>query len=54
MTVHQAKGLEFDIVVLPELDVPLIGQPPPFVVHRQTPTSRADAFAAMPMPRCSN
>ena len=26
MTVHQAKGLEFDAVVLPELDVPLRGQ----------------------------
>src|SRR5690606_10725557 len=24
MTVHQAKGLEFDIVVLPELDAPLV------------------------------
>jgi ATP-dependent helicase/nuclease subunit A len=26
MTVHQAKGLEFDVVVLPELDEPLTGR----------------------------
>mgnify|MGYP005839793677 CR=1 FL=1 len=34
MTVHQAKGLQFDIVVLPELDVPLVGQPLQIVVGR--------------------
>lgn len=34
MTIHQAKGLEFDIVVLPELDARLIGQPDPFVIDR--------------------
>lgn len=34
MTVHQAKGLEFDIVVLPELDVRLIGQAPDIVIDR--------------------
>jgi ATP-dependent exoDNAse (exonuclease V) beta subunit len=28
MTVHQAKGLEFDAVFLPELDEELLGQPP--------------------------
>ncbi len=38
MTVHQAKGLEFDIVVLPELEAPLVGQPPWFVVGRPDPT----------------
>jgi ATP-dependent exoDNAse (exonuclease V) beta subunit len=38
MTLHQAKGLEFDIVVLPDLDTKLIGQPPPFVTRRDTPT----------------
>lgn len=38
MTVHQAKGLEFDSVVLPELDVRLIGQRPTFVVQREDPT----------------
>ena len=34
MTVHQAKGLQFDIVVLPELDVGISGQPPQIVVSR--------------------
>jgi len=38
MTIHQAKGLEFDVVVLPELDVPLLGQPPQLVVDRPGPT----------------
>ena len=42
MTIHQAKGLEFDIVVLPELEGRLFGQPDSFVVHRETPVSRAD------------
>ncbi|HUG70936.1 MAG TPA: UvrD-helicase domain-containing protein, partial [Pirellulaceae bacterium] len=42
MTIHQAKGLEFDIVVLPELEGRLIGQPDSFVVHRETPVSPAD------------
>ena len=44
MTVHQAKGLEFDIVVLPELDKLLRGQPPRFVVGRENPTSPIDAI----------
>jgi len=34
MSIHAAKGLEFDVVVLPELDAGLMGQPPAFVVHR--------------------
>ncbi|NLX56572.1 MAG: UvrD-helicase domain-containing protein [Planctomycetaceae bacterium] len=38
MTVHQAKGLQFDIVVLPDLDAPLSGQPDPFVVGQPSPT----------------
>jgi ATP-dependent exoDNAse (exonuclease V) beta subunit len=39
MTVHQAKGLQFDIVVLPELDFALAGQPPEIVVSRPEPTA---------------
>ena len=39
MTVHQAKGLEFDVVVLPELDTKLTGQSDAYVTGRQTPTS---------------
>ena len=38
MTLHQAKGLQFDVVVLPELDVRLTGQPPQMVVGRPKPT----------------
>ncbi len=38
MTVHQSKGLQFDIVVLPQLDEPLDGQPPKLVVGRGSPT----------------
>ncbi len=37
MTIHQAKGLEFDIVVLPELDVKLLGQSPQLVAARDGP-----------------
>ncbi|MGQ4807029.1 RecBCD enzyme subunit RecB [Candidatus Entotheonellaceae bacterium PAL068K] len=44
MTIHQAKGLQFDIVVLPELDVNLEGQPPPVVVHRAGPTLPIEAI----------
>ena len=38
MTVHQSKGLQFDVVVLPELDINLHGQTPQFVVGRNAPT----------------
>jgi ATP-dependent exoDNAse (exonuclease V) beta subunit len=34
MTMHGAKGLQFDAVFLPELDAGLLGQPPSFVVGR--------------------
>jgi len=43
MTIHQAKGLQFAIVVLPELDVPLEGQAPPVVVGRAAPTQPIEA-----------
>jgi ATP-dependent exoDNAse (exonuclease V) beta subunit len=40
MTVHQAKGLEFDTVVLPELDSELAGErPPAFVIERPDPVA---------------
>jgi ATP-dependent exoDNAse (exonuclease V) beta subunit len=42
MTVHQAKGLQFDIVVLPDLDVSLTGQPPSCVVGQPSPTAPID------------
>ena len=42
MTVHQAKGLEFDAVVLPELDSELVGQPKSCVVRRSSPAEPID------------
>ena len=42
MTIHQAKGLEFDVVVLPELAGMISGQPPPLVVGRPGPTQPID------------
>jgi ATP-dependent exoDNAse (exonuclease V) beta subunit len=42
MTVHQAKGLEFDIVVLTELEANLIGQRSDLVVGRPAPTQPID------------
>jgi ATP-dependent helicase/nuclease subunit A len=38
MTIHAAKGLEFDVVVLPELDNTLTSQPARFVVDRDPRT----------------
>lgn len=40
MTVHQSKGLEFDIVVLPELDVPLVRERPAPLTYRPEPAAR--------------
>lgn len=37
MTIHQAKGLQFDIVVLPELEGAISGQPDTFVTGRLGP-----------------
>jgi ATP-dependent exoDNAse (exonuclease V) beta subunit len=42
MTIHQAKGLQFDIVVLSELEVGLIGQAAPYVVRQEDPTRPVD------------
>ena len=38
MTIHQAKGLQFDVVFLPELEGKLVGQPEQFVAGRPGPT----------------
>ena len=38
MTIHASKGLEFDTVILPELDQPLIDVLPPYLVERESPT----------------
>jgi ATP-dependent exoDNAse (exonuclease V) beta subunit len=42
MTIHQAKGLEFDIVVLPQLDGRLSSQAPRVIVGRADATASAD------------
>ncbi len=42
MTIHQAKGLQFDIVVLPDLDANLIGQTGACVVGQSDPTEPID------------
>jgi ATP-dependent exoDNAse (exonuclease V) beta subunit len=42
MTIHQSKGLEFDVVVLPELQPRIAGQSDDFVVGRPSPTQNID------------
>jgi ATP-dependent exoDNAse (exonuclease V) beta subunit len=42
MSIHAAKGLQFDAVVLPQLDGGLIGQPPAFVASRDPDTLAVD------------
>jgi ATP-dependent exoDNAse (exonuclease V) beta subunit len=42
MTVYKSKGLEFDIIVLPDLDVDLVHKTPPIIVSRKTPTEPVD------------
>lgn len=38
MTVHQSKGLQFDIVVLPELDGAIVSGRDKYIVRRERPT----------------
>jgi ATP-dependent exoDNAse (exonuclease V) beta subunit len=42
MSVHKSKGLEFDIIVLPDLDVDLVRKTPTVIVARKTPTEPVD------------
>lgn len=45
MTIHQSKGLEFDVVILPELDAELkSNRPPPVVVERDGGTGPITAI----------
>ncbi len=39
MTIHKSKGLQFDVVILPELDEKLVGQRPPVLVESPSPMS---------------
>jgi len=43
MTIHQAKGLEFDMVMLPDLAGKLLGQAPAVVTRRAGPAGRITA-----------
>ncbi len=45
MTVWQAKGLEFDVVVAPELDKSLVGQTPAVMVDRPRPIGQPRVVA---------
>jgi len=42
MTIHQAKGLEFDVVILPELDAKLAGRSDLLSAQRPDPTAPPD------------
>ncbi|MEC7555550.1 MAG: UvrD-helicase domain-containing protein [Planctomycetota bacterium] len=42
MTIHQAKGLEFDVVILPELDARLAGRSDLLAAQRPDPTAPPD------------
>lgn len=42
MTIHQSKGLQFDIVVLPDLDMALSGQPSALVSGQSDPSQPVD------------
>jgi ATP-dependent exoDNAse (exonuclease V) beta subunit len=44
LTLHKAKGLEFDAVVLPELDVSLKGRPSAFIVADADPPDLPHGF----------
>ncbi len=48
MTIHASKGLEFDLVVLPDLDQPLLTQTPGIIVHRPRPLDEADIACPFP------
>jgi ATP-dependent exoDNAse (exonuclease V) beta subunit len=47
MTIHQAKGLEFDVVLLPELAVSLTGQPRKVAARRPAPAEPVDRVCCL-------
>ena len=42
MSIHQAKGLEFDVVVLPLVEHALVARPPSYVAGGPSPAARPD------------
>jgi ATP-dependent helicase/nuclease subunit A len=48
MTIHKSKGLEFDSVILPDLDQQLVGQAPQVIVDRETVTEPIDLVTRYP------
>ena len=48
MTIHGSKGLQFDAVVLPQLDKPVLGRNPSFLVHRPAPDGPIQAVSYCP------
>jgi superfamily I DNA/RNA helicase len=52
ITVHKAKGLEFDVVLLPQLDEQLF-KPPKFVAYREQGAEAVEASAGIATRRCS-
>jgi len=48
MSIHRSKGLEFDIVVLPELDESLTGKPPMAITRRENATGPIDTVFTYP------
>jgi ATP-dependent helicase/nuclease subunit A len=48
LTVHGSKGLEFDLVVLPDLDGRVASQPPAMLVRRSDPFGEIDAVTRYP------
>lgn len=56
MSIHQAKGLEFDVVILPELQRTIPAKTPPVMIVRQTETGPITAiypYAAESIRACS-
>ena len=49
MTIHQAKGLEFDVVIMPDLDRELIGKPyPSFIAFYPSPVEAPSKICRYP------
>jgi len=48
MTIHASKGLEFDAVVLPELEESIDGRPGTVIIDRSAPTAPVEAVSLHP------